>query len=58
MELRVSTVQYYLHTINSFEDFAKQCEHYLKAAQEFGADFVLFPEFFTTQLLSIKKRNR
>ncbi|QED48196.1 carbon-nitrogen hydrolase family protein [Cytobacillus dafuensis] len=53
MKLRVSAVQYHLHTIHSFEDFAKQCEHYIKTAQEFGSEFVLFPEFFTTQLLSI-----
>ncbi|MBU8878033.1 carbon-nitrogen hydrolase family protein [Bacillus sp. FJAT-29790] len=53
MKLRVSAVQYHLHTIHSFEDFAKQCEHYIKTAQEFDSEFVLFPEFFTTQLLSI-----
>ncbi|HEY4553780.1 MAG TPA: carbon-nitrogen hydrolase family protein [Bacillaceae bacterium] len=53
MKLRVSAVQYHLHNIKSFEDFAHQCEHYIKNAQEYGAEFVLFPEFFTTQLLSI-----
>ncbi|MCJ8007258.1 carbon-nitrogen hydrolase family protein [Lederbergia wuyishanensis] len=53
MKLRVSAVQYHLHTIQSFEEFAKQCEHYIKTAQEFGSEFILFPEFFTTQLLSI-----
>ncbi|KON87664.1 acyltransferase [Sporosarcina globispora] len=53
MKIRVSAVQYHLHTIRSFEEFAKQCEHYVKTAQEFGSEFVLFPEFFTTQLLSI-----
>ncbi|WP_066305372.1 carbon-nitrogen hydrolase family protein [Bacillus sp. FJAT-29814] len=53
MKLRVSAVQYHLHTIKSFEEFAAQCEHYIKTAEEFGAEFVLFPEFFTTQLLSI-----
>lgn len=53
MKFRVSAVQYHLHTIQSFEDFANQCEHYIKTAQEFGSEFVLFPEFFTTQLLSI-----
>lgn len=53
MKLRVSAVQYHLHTINSFEEFAKRVEHYIKAAEEFGAEFVLFPEFLTTQLLSI-----
>lgn len=53
MKLRVSAVQYHLHTIHSFEEFAAQCEHYIKIAQEFDSEFVLFPEFFTTQLLSI-----
>lgn len=53
MKIRVSAVQYHLHTIRSFEEFARQCEHYIKTAQEFGSEFVLFPEFFTTQLLSI-----
>jgi predicted amidohydrolase len=53
LKYRVSAVQYHLHTISSFEDFAAQCEHYIKTAQEFGSDFILFPEFFTTQLLSI-----
>ncbi|RUT35541.1 acyltransferase [Paenibacillus zeisoli] len=53
MKLRVSAVQYHLHTIQSFEEFAKQAEHYVKTAEEFGTEFLLFPEFFTTQLLSI-----
>ena len=53
MQLRVSAVQYHLHTIRSFDEFAKQVEHYVKTAQEFEVDFVLFPEFFTTQLMSI-----
>jgi predicted amidohydrolase len=53
MKLRVSAVQYHLQTIRSFDEFAKQSEHYIKTAEEFGAEFVLFPEFFTTQLMSI-----
>lgn len=53
MKIRVSAVQYELRNIHSFEDFAKQSEHYIKTAEEFGSEFVLFPEFFTTQLMSI-----
>lgn len=53
MKLRVSAVQYHLHTIESFEQFAAQVTHYVKTAEEFEADFVLFPELFTTQLMSI-----
>lgn len=57
MKIRVSAVQYHLHTIHSFEEFADQVTHYIKTAQEFGAEFVLFPEFFTTQLMSIGDAN-
>lgn len=53
MKIRVSAVQYKLQNIKSFEEFAKQCEHYIRNAEEYGAEFVLFPEFFTTQLLSM-----
>lgn len=53
MKLRVSAVQYHLHTINSFEEFADQVTHYVKTSTEFNTDFILFPEFITTQLLSI-----
>lgn len=57
MKLRVSAVQYHLHTIQSFDEFARQAEHYIKTAEEFEADFILFPEFFTTQLMSIGDEN-
>lgn len=53
MKLRVSAIQYHLRDIRSFEDFAKQCEHYIRAAQEHNSEFLLFPELFTTQLLTI-----
>ncbi len=53
MKFRVAAVQYDLHAIQSFQEFADQVIHYTKTAGEFGADFLLFPEFFTTQLLSI-----
>jgi len=55
MRLRVSAVQYHLHTIASFEEFAEQVTHYVKTAAEFESEFVLFPEFFTTQLMSVPK---
>lgn len=58
MKMRVSAVQYHLHTISSFDQFAAQVEHYVKTAEEFGSDFVLFPELFTTQLMSIGNGSR
>lgn len=53
MKIRVSAVQYHLHTISSFQEFADKVTHYVRTAEEFGSDFVLFPELFTTQLMSI-----
>lgn len=53
MKLRISAVQYHLHTISQFQDFADQVEHYINIAAEFESEYVLFPEFITTQLLSI-----
>lgn len=53
MKVRASAVQYHLHTISDFQDFADQVTHYVKTAEEFGSDVLLFPELFTTQLLSI-----
>lgn len=54
MKIRVSAVQYHLHTIHSLEQFTNQVTHYVKNAAEFNSHFVLFPEFITTQLLSIQ----
>ncbi len=56
MKYRVAAIQYPLETIDRFEDFAQKCEHYVRTAAEFGAQFALFPEFFTTELLSIGSR--
>jgi len=57
MKLRVSAVQYHLHTISSWAEFEAQVVHYVKTAEEFGTEFLLFPEFFTTQLMSIGDEN-
>jgi predicted amidohydrolase len=51
--MRVSAVQYGLRTVGSFEEFAARVEHHVRVAQDHGADFVLFPEFLTTELMSV-----
>lgn len=53
VKIRVSAVQYQLRKVDGFDAFARQVEHYVKTAQEYGTEFLLFPEFMTTQLLSI-----
>jgi len=50
--VRLSAVQYQMRRIANFDEFAKQCEFFVDVASEYKADFLLFPELFTTQLLS------
>ncbi|WP_430789742.1 GNAT family N-acetyltransferase [Virgibacillus flavescens] len=50
--VRIMVIQYMMKTIESFEEFAKQVEYYVDVAYDFGSDFAVFPEIFTTQLMS------
>jgi predicted amidohydrolase/ribosomal protein S18 acetylase RimI-like enzyme len=50
--VRICVIQYMMKKINSFEEFAHQCEYYVDVAANYKSDFVVFPEIFTTQLLS------
>lgn len=54
---RVAAVQYQQRQIASFEDFARQVEYFVDVVADYKADFVLFPELLTLQLLSIENRN-
>jgi predicted amidohydrolase len=53
--VRIAAVQYLLRPIASFEDFAHQVEFFVRSAKDYKAHFLLFPEFFTMQLLSYIK---
>ena len=50
--VRIAAVQYLLRPIGRFEDFASQVEFFVRSAKDYSSHFVLFPEFFTMQLLS------
>ncbi|TWU32485.1 bifunctional GNAT family N-acetyltransferase/carbon-nitrogen hydrolase family protein [Novipirellula artificiosorum] len=56
--IRICVVQYQLRTIKGFDEFAQQCEFFLDTASDYKCDFVLFPELFTTQLLSCVESSR
>ncbi|MDH5675115.1 MAG: GNAT family N-acetyltransferase [Myxococcales bacterium] len=56
--VRVASVQYEMRTVNSFEEFAKQCNFFVDTAGEYACDFVLFPELLTNQLLSLVPADR
>jgi len=57
--VRLTVVQYQLRTLKDFEGFAKQCEFFIDAAStDYRADFIVFPELFTTELLSFVEATR
>ena len=51
--VRLCLVQYRMRRVKDFEEFAKQAEFFVDLASDYKSDFVLFPELFTTQLLSL-----
>jgi predicted amidohydrolase/GNAT superfamily N-acetyltransferase len=55
--VRVGAVQYQMRALKSFEDFAHQVEYFIDAVADYKADFAVFPELFTLQLLSIDNKH-
>ncbi|TVQ14262.1 MAG: GNAT family N-acetyltransferase [Bacteroidetes bacterium] len=53
LPVRICLVQYQMRTIRSFDDFAIQCEYFVDVASGYKSDFIMFPEIFTLQLLTI-----
>ncbi|MGE0113528.1 MAG: nitrilase-related carbon-nitrogen hydrolase [Steroidobacteraceae bacterium] len=51
--VRIASVQYGQRRIQSFDDFRQQVLYFVDTTSDYGADFVVFPELFTIQLLSI-----
>ena len=56
--VRLCLVQYMMRRISSFEEFAKQCEFIVDVGSDYKSDFIVFPELFTTQLLSLVETDR
>ncbi|MFN3151940.1 GNAT family N-acetyltransferase [Bremerella sp.] len=56
--IRITVVQYEMRAIRSFDEFAQQCDFFLDVASDYKSDFILFPELFTTQLLSCVEPTR
>ena len=56
--VRVCAVQYRMRTLKGFDEFAAQCEFFVDTASEYHCDFVVFPELFTTELLSFTPARR
>ena len=50
--VRIAAMQYLLRPVTRFEEFATQVEFFVRSAREYRCQFVLFPEYFSMQLLS------
>jgi len=57
-QMRLCIVQYQMRAIKGFSEFAQQCEFFIDTASDYKSDFVVFPELFTTQLLSCVEPTR
>tara|TARA_R110002111_G_scaffold234274_3_gene295287 strand:- start:2166 stop:3731 length:1566 start_codon:yes stop_codon:yes gene_type:complete len=56
--IRICVVQYQMRSVKNFDEFAQQCEFFLDTASDYKCDFILYPELFTTQLLSCVEPTR
>lgn len=54
--IRVGTVQYMQRQIGSFDEFVELVRYFVDAVATYRGDFVVFPELFTLQLLSIENQ--
>ena len=54
--VRVATVQFQMRGLDTKEDFEKQVEYFVDVASDYRSDFVVFPELFTLQLLSLEEK--
>jgi len=54
--VRIGTVQYMLRRVHSFDEFMTFVEYFVDVVASYKGDFVVFPEMFTLQLLSIESQ--
>ena len=54
--VRVATVQFQMRGITAKEEFARQVEYFVDVASDYRSDFVVFPELFTLELLSLEEK--
>jgi predicted amidohydrolase/ribosomal protein S18 acetylase RimI-like enzyme len=52
--VRIGTVQYMQRRVTSFDEFVRYVEYFVDVVADYKGDFVVFPELFTLQLLSIE----
>lgn len=50
--IRLGLVQWEMRLFNGLQDFYDQVEFFVRTVSDYGSDFILFPEFFNTPLMS------
>ena len=56
--VRIGAVQYEMRPVKDFDEFAQQARYFVDVAGDYKCDFLLFPELFTSQLLSFMPAQR
>lgn len=56
--IRVATLQYYIRPVQRFEQFQDQVEALVETARDYKANLLVFPEYFTCQLLTLNDVKR
>lgn len=51
--IRVASLQYFIRPVASFEQFSEQVEALVDTAQDYGCRLLVFPEYFSCQLLTV-----
>lgn len=56
--IRVASLQYYIRPVKSFDEFALQVESLVETAKDYKVKLLVFPEYFTVQLLTLGQIKR
>lgn len=51
--IRVASLQYFIRPVPSFDAFSEQVTGLVETASDYECDLLVFPEYFTTQLLTL-----
>jgi predicted amidohydrolase len=51
--IRVAALQYFIRPVQTFEQFRDQVEALVETAADYDCDLLMFPEYFTVQLLTL-----
>lgn len=54
--VRVAVIQYRQRKVEDFQVFAQYIEYFVDVVSDYQSDFVVFPELFTLQLLSLESK--